>query len=90
MIFNNELAVQTIPYLGMPQNSLSSYFVYHLVRNRDINQTIPRDLATTQPELVYFEVSLVCNVDFITLLSQGILTLAPKRPTFGKIHTLLQ
>lgn len=42
---------------------------------QDINQTIPRNLATTQPELVYFEVSLVCNVDIITLLSQGYLLL---------------
>jgi len=30
VIFNNELAVQTIPYLGVPQNSLSSYFFFFL------------------------------------------------------------
>lgn len=28
MICNNELAVQTIPYLGMPQNSLSYFFFF--------------------------------------------------------------
>lgn len=54
MIFNNELAVQTIPYLGMPQNSLSSYFLYNVQRcqtehiGKECKQTV---FTLSEPEI---------------------------------------